>query len=248
MRVLQQREQFKSDITTKGLNRAILDNYSPFESKFSGELNQLTIYHKHTGLPVGREQVEKWLTDFKAKNPNLGSEITTTPKNGLPKKEKIVNGQVDDEKFTSNLRTYIQKKVDDGDWNESQADQFYKSQMAKRSKGNEGINRKLKTPSWYKPPTFKEMQEFEKKVLVKPSVFRARMKKEALNPNIKYGKTIIDSFLGRVIGDYGTVWRTAKSLPFLKQLFEDKNYNKVFGTKTWYKDFGIGEEPRGLFT
>ena len=248
LRVLQQRQQFRSDIKTKGLNRAILDNYSPFESKFSGELNQLTIYHKHTGLPVGNEQVEKWLTDFKAKNPNLGSEITTTQKNGLPKKEKIVNGQVDDEKFTRDLRIHVLQKVDNGDWNESQADQFYKSQMLKRFKVNEKLNKKLKTPGQYKPPTFKEMQEFEKKVLVKPSVFRTRMKKEALNPNIKYGKTIIDSFLPRVIGDYGTVWRTAKSLPFLKQLFQDENYNKVFGTKAWYKDYGIGEEPRGLFT
>ena len=221
------RQKFINRVNQVGLDSAILETYSPFDINFVRDSRRPVITRKGTGEVVIQSDVIQWLTNFKAQHPEIGKGIFVT-KNGVTTPERIIGGKVDDTSFRRKLVEQIEneKNKDGTPLSETQKRARLNDEINKRVKQNKVIENRVKKAE-PKKTTFAEDVEFHKMANQPTPMFINAQRNAARKPSGKIGRSIMDSMIGRVIGDSGFVGRYIATIPFLgSQLFKNQ-YKKI---------------------
>ncbi|HAT67198.1 MAG TPA: hypothetical protein DCS66_21820 [Flavobacteriaceae bacterium] len=217
------REKFVNRVNQVGLDSAILETYSPFDINFVRDSRRPVITRKGTGEVVDQSAVNQWLTNFKAQHPEIGKGIFVT-KNGVTTPERIIGGKVDDTSFRRKLVEQIEneKNKDGTPLSEAQKRARLNDEQNKRVKQNKVIENRVKKAE-PKKTTFAEDVEFHKMANQPTPMFINAQRNAARKPSGKIGRSIMDSMIGRVIGDSGFLERYIATIPFLgSQLFKNQ--------------------------
>jgi hypothetical protein len=217
------REKFVNRVNQVGLDSAILETYSPFDINFVRDSRRPVITRKGTGEVVIQSDVIQWLTNFKAQHPEIGKGIFVT-KNGVTTPERIIGGKVDDTSFRRKLVEQIEneKNKDGTPLSETQKRARLNDEINKRVKQNKVIENRVKKAE-PKKTTFAEDVEFHKMANQPTPMFINAQRNAARKPSGKIGRSIMDSMIGRVIGDSGWLSRYIATIPFLgSQLFKNQ--------------------------
>ena len=217
------RQKFINRVNQVGLDSAILETYSPFDINFVRDSRRPVITRKGTGEVVIQSDVIQWLTNFKAQHPEIGKGIFVT-KNGVTTPERIIGGKVDDASFRRKLVEQIEneKNKDGTPLSEAQKRARLNDEQNKRVNQNKVIENRVKKAE-PKKTTFAKDVEFHKMVNQPTPMFIISQKNAARKPSGKIGRSIMDSMIGRVIGDSGWLRRYIATIPFLgRELFKNQ--------------------------
>lgn len=217
------RQKFINRVNQVGLDSAILETYSPFDINFVRDSRRPVITRKGTGEVVIQSDVIQWLTNFKAQHPEIGKGIFVT-KNGVTTPERIIGGKVDDASFRRKLVEQIEneKNKDGTPLSEAQKRARLNDEQNKRVNQNKVIENRVKKAE-PKKTTFAKDVEFHKMVNQPTPMFIISQKNAARKPSGKIGRSIMDSMIGRVIGDSGWLKRYIATIPFLgRELFKNQ--------------------------